>query len=363
VADALELPSAQLAAGGPAAPAVPGPVPAAAPAAGPPGQRAAAADALRVILAGAHSLRAALSAPAAPSAGWLRARTDRACGLVRAGRYDDLAELLAGLLPGLEAAVRAVPATEQSDRYELLAMAYQACAGALARLGDTDAAWVAADRAMAAAERAGHLLLVSAGAHRLASVFLAARRGALADELARTTTEALAGLASRGDPDATALCGGLALLRASVAAGSGRGQDADDQLGRARRLAARLGAPPAGGPPEFGPELVALYEIAVSVELGDAGRALRVAATLDPAAMSPARRVRMLVNVARAHALRGHLNAGIQALARAETAGLDYLRDSDPAREAIARLLELRAPPPAALAALAARLAAPAPDA
>jgi transcriptional regulator with XRE-family HTH domain len=349
VADALELPLAELTAGGPAAGAQES-------RGGP--RASAGADALRLVLAGAHPLRAMLGAQDAPSFAWLRARTDRACELAAAGRYGDLADLLADLLPGLEAAVRGARPAGQADVYELMAVAYQSCSGALARLGEAEAAWIAADRAMAAAERAGNLLLVAAGAHRLASVFLGAQRHALADEIARTTIAALQDLAEIGDPDAVALCGGLTLLRAVVAARAGRQAAAYGQLTRARQLAARLGGQRAAGAPEFGPGYVALYEIAVSADLGDAGHALRVAAAVDATALSPARRARMLIDVARAFALREQAGDATAALLQAESAGGGHIRDSDRAGQVIDMLLALTDPPPTALAELAARLAA-----
>ena len=310
-----------------------------------------------MILAGAHSLCAMLGDQPAPSPGWLRARTDQACALARAGRYGDLTEVLADLLPGLEAAVRKFPAASRSDAYDLMALAYQSCSAALARLGEAEAAWIAADRAMAAAERAGNLLLMAASAHRLASVFLSAHRDALAEETARTTVAALQGLAALGDRDAVALCGGLTLLRAVVAARAGRQGAAYGQLARAHYLAARLGPQRAGGAPEFGPDYVALYEISVSVDLGDAGHALRVAATADTTGLSPGRRARMLIDVARAFALREQVDEAVNALAQAEAIGAAYVRDSDRARRVIADLLAAADQPPAALTALAVRLA------
>jgi hypothetical protein len=51
---------------------------------------------------------------------------------------------------------------------------------------------------------------------------------------------------------------------------------------------------------DFGPANVTWYEIAVAVELGDSGRALRVAATVDTAELSAERRAGMLIDVARA---------------------------------------------------------------
>jgi transcriptional regulator with XRE-family HTH domain len=349
VAHALELPLTELTAGGPSV-------------AGRPRRAGTPADAegLRVILAGVHSLGAMLGDQDAPSFGWLRARTDRACTLSRAARYAELTSLLADLLPGLEAAVRTFPPAGQPEVYELLAVAYQSCSAALARLGETEAAWIAADRAMDAAERAGNLLLVAAGAHRLASVFLNAGHHALAEETARTTVAALQGLACVGDPDAVALCGGLALLRAVVAARAGRQAAAYGQLTRARQLAARLGAQRAGGAPEFGPEYVALYEIAVSVDLGDAGHALRVAAQADITGLSAGHRARMLIDVARAFALREQREEAIGALLRAESVSAVYVRDSDRAGQLITGLLKRAAgPPPAELTQLAARLAVP----
>jgi transcriptional regulator with XRE-family HTH domain len=328
--------------------------------AGPPAlalSTAAVAEELRVVLAGAHSLRAMLGERPPPPAAWLRAQTDRACTLAAAGRFAELADVLASLLPGLETAVRSQTGSVPGDLHELMAVAYQACAAALARLGETEAAWVAADRAMAAAEQAGNLVLVAAGAHRLASVFLGAQRYALAEETARTTIHALDGLAALGDPDAVALCGGLTLLRAAVAARAGRLSAAYGQLARARQLSARLGGQQAGGFPEFGPECVALYEIAVSVDLGDAGHALRVAAATDLTRLSPGRRARALIDVARAHALRGQVGEAVGALAAAQALGPCYVAGSSRAREVIAELLGLAQPPPRALADLQARLA------
>ena len=317
--------------------------------------RPAGADGLRVVLAGTHSLRAMLGQPQPPSFAWLRARTDWACELSRTGRYAELTEVLADLLPSLEAAVRTGPEARHPDAYELMAVAYQSCSAALARMDEPDAAWIAADRAMAAAERAGNLLLVAAGAQRLASVFLGARHYSLAEETARTTVDALQELAGIGDPDAVALCGGLTLLRAVIAARTGRAAAAYRQLAYARRLAGQL-CPERVAADEFGPDYVTLYEIAVSVDLGDAGHALRVAASADPTGLPPGHRARMLVDVARAFAIREQVGDAADALVRAESVCAAYTLDSDRARQLVRDLLALGQPVPAGFGRLAARM-------
>lgn len=311
------------------------------------GPRPGGADGLRVVLAGARSLHALLGDAQPLPFAWLREATDRACALARSDCPDELTEVLADLLPALEAAARSGPEVRSADVYELMALAYQSCSAALARMNQVEAAWIAADRAMAAAERAGNLLLVAAGAQRLTSVFLGAEQYALAEVTARTTVTALQELASAGDPDAISVCGGLSLLRSVIAARSGRPAAAYRQLAYAKRLASYI-TPEQAGSSAFGPCQVALYEISVSVDLGDAGHALRVAAAA-PAGLPPCHQARMLVDVARAHALRGQAADAAAALDQAAAAAPEFVRDSAPAARLIRDLLALRTPPPAAV--------------
>jgi len=340
LAEALELPLSELAAG---VEAGAGEL-----------RRASAADSLRLLLAGAHSLCAMLGESHAPALGSLRATTERACAFAGAGDYDQLTAELANLLPGLEAAVRTVPPALQADAYELTAMAYQACSAALMKLAEPLAAWVAADRAMAAAEKAGNPVLAAVGQYRLASVLLDSREYALADEMARTTLLALRGFAELADPDAVSLCGGLTLLRAVIAARTSHPAAALGHLAKARLLASRLGTHQATAVPEFGVQYVALFEIAVSVDLGDADHALRTAATLDITGLSPTWLARMLIDVARAHALRQDVDEATAALSRAMDLGSWQVRDRDRARQVIGDLLTVQTTPHRALTALTA---------
>ena len=229
-----------------------------------------------------------------------------------------MAELLRGLVPDLETAARAVTQDERAEVFELMAATYQACSAALAKPGEPEAAWIAADRAMAAAERAGNPLLVAAGAFRLVFVFLAARHYDQAEETARTAAEALRPVADEGDPQAMSLWGGLTLQRAVTAARIGDPDTAYAQLDQARHMAGRLGEGRNDYNTEFGPANVSLQEVAIAVDLGDAGRALRVAATVDTSGLSAERRARLLIETARAHAQRRQASEAVPTLLRAD---------------------------------------------
>ncbi|MFB9250110.1 hypothetical protein ACFFWE_17855 [Sphaerisporangium melleum] len=69
----------------------------------------------------------------------------------------------------------------------------------------------------------------------------------------------------------------------------------------------------------MGPDNGALYEVAVPVELGDAGHALRVGAAADISSLSSERRARLHVNLARAHAQRRQVDEAVAALLEAES--------------------------------------------
>ncbi len=259
LASALDIPLAELAAEAPVVAAVT--------------EESPAAGGLRLVLSGVHSLRAMLNGHHSPGLPDLRDRAAKSWELAHAGRYADLTDLLRALIPDLETAARALPDAERSEVFELMAAAYQACSAALDKLGEPEAAWIAADRAMSAAERAGSPLLVAAGAFRLVFVFLSARHYAQAEETGRTAADALWHLADSGSAEAMSMWGALTLQRAITAARSGTAGAAYGHLERAAEMAGRLGPGRNDYNTEFGPANVALHEIAVAVELGDAGRA------------------------------------------------------------------------------------------
>jgi hypothetical protein len=344
VAAALDVPLAELAAKAPVVAAV---------TEEPPDARG-----LRLVLSGAYALRALLDGRRPPALSTLRSKTRRAWDLTHAGRYTDLTELLRGFVPDLETAARAVRDSQRAGVFELMATTYQACSAALAKLGEPEAAWIAADRAMAAAERAGNPMLVAAGAFRLVFVFLTARHYDQAEETARTAAEALQGRAQEGNPQAMSLWGALTLQRAVIASRVNDPDAAYAYLEQARQIAARLGEGRNDYNTEFGPPNVALYEIAVAVELSDAGRALRTAATVDATSLSAERRARMLIDVARAHAQRRQVHDAVAALRQAEDITPEQVRGHDLVRQLVSDLLTMHEPPPGELRDLARRVGA-----
>jgi transcriptional regulator with XRE-family HTH domain len=341
LAAALEVPLAELAAEAPVVAAAT--------------EEAPGAAGLRLVLSGVHSLRAMLNGGDSPALITLRARTRKAWALTHAGRYTDLTDLLRGLIPDLETAVRALPEAQRPEVLELMAETYQACSAALAKLGEPEAAWIAADRAMTAAEGADNPMLVAAGAFRLVFVFLAARHYDQAEEAACTAADALAQLADDGDPQAMSLRGGLTLQRAVIAARRNDPDAAYGHLDQAAQIAGRLGEGRNDYNTEFGPANVGLHEIAVAVELGDAGRALRAAATVDTTGLSAERRARMLIDIARAHAQRRQVSEAVTALREAEDITPEQVRAHDQVRQLVADLLTMQDPPSAGLRDLAGR--------
>jgi tetratricopeptide (TPR) repeat protein len=313
---------------------------------------------LRLVLSGAYALRAMMDGHRAPALGTLRTRSRRAWDLAHAGRYADLADLLRGLVPDLENAARAMSQDRRAEVFELMAATYQACSAALAKLGEPEAAWIAADRAMAAAERAGNPLLVAAGAFRLVFVFISARHHDQAEETARTAAEALWTMADGGDPQAMSLWGGLTLQRAVVAARINDSDTAYDQLERAKQMAGRLGEGRNDYNTEFGPANVGLQEVAIAVDLGDAGRALRAAAAVDTSGLSAERRARLLIETARAHAQRRQVDEAVAALLQAEQVTPELVRGHVLVRQLVADLLTMQDPAAAELRDLARRLTA-----
>lgn len=312
VAEALEVPLAELAADTPIIAEA--------------SSRPAPASALRMLLSSSLRLALATGQPSAGDLDDLRARADGAWQLAHATGYDELIPILTALIPDLEATVRAVKGAPRRAAYRILARTYHAAAAALVKLNELGAAWVAADRAISAAEQAADQLLMGEGVFRLTLVFQAGRQYDQAEQAADSGIAALAPLADAGTIEARSLQGALRLQLAIVAARQNRADLAQKHLAHARKIAGTFDGDRNDFNTEFGPTNVRLHEIAVAVELGDAGTALRVFAGVDATRLSPERHGRVLIDVARAHLQRRHPEGAIAALVEAERVTPEQVR-------------------------------------
>jgi transcriptional regulator with XRE-family HTH domain len=212
--------------------------------------------------------------------------------LVHASLHTDLAPALAALIPGLETAVRA--ARDDKTRRQaraMLADTCQATAAMMAKLGEGDTAWIAADRAAALAEASGDALAVAASMYRMAHVFLSLDQIGQAQQVAAATTAALEPLttASNAAPEALSLYGACQLVLAIDAARDNDRIGAYRHLDLARKVAEKVGDGRDDYGTEFGPANVAIHAVSVAVDLGDAGHALDLARDVDYQALSAER--------------------------------------------------------------------------
>ncbi|MDD4868708.1 MAG: XRE family transcriptional regulator, partial [Mycobacterium sp.] len=259
----------------------------------------------------------------------LRQRTLHVWERVHASAYRDMGPAIAALISELEHASRTAAKTQRPQLVSLLAQTYQAAAAVLVKVGDRGAGWVAADRAIAAAERTHDPALILAGQLRMARTLLDSSEQALARHVLTQATQRHEVIIAGGDHGLISLVGSSALLLAILHARDANTDSAEQCLMVARRLAAVLGADRNHHDTEFGPTNVAMHAVGVAVELGNGQQALDRAAHVRQAEqLSPERQARYLVDIARAHLLTRSGRDALRALIKAEQIAPEELAES-----------------------------------
>jgi transcriptional regulator with XRE-family HTH domain len=322
-----------------------------------------AARAIRLALTGHPTIAAELDAgPDTPAPAIeledLEARARRAWELAHASSFLELGELVTDLVPDLESAARQLDGEAQRTALRLLADTYQAIAAVLTKLGETAAAWAATERSVAAAERAGLPLLAAAGDLRLAQAFLSA--GQL-DQAERVVSVMAAGLQPKvrrdSSPELLSVWGTLNLIWAIIATRQGRERAALEFMSKAETAAKWLGEDRDDFGTQFGPTNASIQAVMVSVELGDAGAALRRAKTVDASKLLAERRARFLIDVARAYHQRRQSEDVLRTITEAEKLTPEQVRTHRYVREMVRDLLrDERRPVTSELRALAKRV-------
>ena len=262
----------------------------------------------------------------------------QAWDLVQASRYEELATRLPRLLADAQAAARSADATTARVGLIVAAGAYQAAAAMLVKLGERDMAWLAGDRAVQLGERGNDPALAAAGIVRIGHAFLSDDR---LDDAVRVASQAAAGLEERSADSAEAMSviGALHLIAAIAATRLNQIDGARDHLAAAEGAAQRLGEDRNDFHTEFGPTNVAIHAVAIAVESGDAGEALRRAAKIDASQLSPERRARFLIDVARAYGQRRKTEDAVRTLREAERLTPEQVRTNELVREMVRDLL------------------------
>ncbi|MFI9772448.1 helix-turn-helix domain-containing protein [Streptomyces sp. NPDC052415] len=261
--------------------------------------------------------------------------------LTHEGRFAEVSARLTDLLPDLEQTVRITEPGDRDTAYLQLARTYQALAAAFVRQDAADAAWVAADRAIWAAEKSNDPMNVCAGVFRMVQAFVRLKRLDQAEHAAQTSVDALIALDQSGKlpVEGMSVLGSLHLALALTYA---RGQQralAREQIASARALAERLGSDRNDFDLEFGPTNVAIQAVSTAVDLGDAGEALDLGDEIDATSLSPERQGRLLMDLGRAHAQRRHTGTALNCLLRAEKLVPETVRTHVAARNAIRELV------------------------
>jgi transcriptional regulator with XRE-family HTH domain len=271
-----------------------------------------------------------------------------------------LARALPKLLRDAQAADTAYAGTDNSrTTAHLLAQVYQLASSTLRKLGEYELSWLAADRAIAAAQRSGDPLLAGVATYRVALALLALGRARPALEVNVNVANRLAP-GSRGEPatpERMSVYGMLLLQGAISAARIGDTASVRDLLAAADEAARAVGGDHNHYWTSFGPTNVQLHRAAAAVELGEGKLAIETHRRIDPygfGALLPERRAHHFLDLARGYTQAGDVAGASEMLLEGDRLAPSEIRCRPIAREVLTDVLRRsRGTPPAPIAELA----------
>ncbi|MGH4021374.1 MAG: helix-turn-helix domain-containing protein [Pseudonocardiaceae bacterium] len=271
----------------------------------------------------------------------LRAVIDRAMQVSLSSDYGALEQSLPTLIGRVETANLRADWDERAVRLALSDV-YVVVGWTLIKADSPVGAWIAAQRAVQAAEQVGDVLRIAAATRCLAEVHMRAKNFEEATRTAFLTAIQLESAPSEGKLTAISLRGAALLSAAAASARRGDSREAHAALNAAAGCAAELGQDRSDLVTVFGPTNVAIHRVAIAIELGDAHGALRHVPSVQLDRMPKPlteRRARCLIDVARSYAHVKDDAAAIDALIQAELVAPDELHHHRLTHELVPQLL------------------------
>ncbi|WP_228816305.1 hypothetical protein [Nocardia transvalensis] len=234
---------------------------------------------------------------------------------------------------------------------------YQAAASVLTKLGETDLAWTAAERGLAAAQHTGDPAVIGSLMRAVAFTVMSTGRLQPAIDLVTAGADYLRPHLGNDRKDVLSVYGTLLLVGSMAAARHNRRDATQEFLREAARTAANLGGDGNHLWTAFGPTNVGIHRVNTAMELGDVQVALQLGPTLDTSALPIERRVRHQLELARAFNLAGRRHDSISAVLDAEEVAPEQVRHHYLSRQLVLTWIRnAHGKPPFALQALAQRM-------
>lgn len=259
----------------------------------------------------------------------------------QAGRLGKVIAVLPGLLQtAQELEDRAArSAAERRGCWAASARVHHLAATTLAKIGESDISWLAAERAMRAADESDDPLVLASAARSGTHALLANGRYDDAMELGHTASVWLSTRVEESDPAALSLLG-MIHLRAAIAAA--RHQDratATSLLNQAEALAGRLGSDENYWQTSFGPTNVVLHRLSAELDLDNISYVVEYG-QIDVDHMPPERGVSHRIDYARALSLAGQGDNAFEELLTAERASPQLVRNNPRVRDTLRDLIK-----------------------
>jgi hypothetical protein len=250
------------------------------------------------------------------------------------GRVGRVIAQLPKLINLAQALEDAASSTERSG-WAVSARVHHLAATTLSKVGESDLAWIAAERAMSAADMADDPLVIASAARAGTHALLVSGRFDDAVELGNTAAEWLKPQIVDDDPAALSLLGMLRLRTAVAAARNHDRSATTDLIARARRAADRLGYDGNEWQTGFGPTNVELHRLSTLLDLGDVDYVVRHGADVSTSHLPSERRVSHMIDVARALSLVARDDDATQVLYDAEQVAPPLVRHNPVVREIV----------------------------
>jgi transcriptional regulator with XRE-family HTH domain len=271
-------------------------------------------------------------------------------------RFTAAASRIAMLIADSHAASQQCKQAEMARVSQVLALSYQAAASVLAKVGQPDIGWIAAERGLHIAERFASPPIRASLIRQVAFALHSTGRFEPAMDLAESGAEYLHDEIS-SDGAALSVYGTLLLVGSMAAARFGDGSRAAGYLQEADSAARHLGRDSNHLWTAFGPTNVAIHRVNTAMELGNIQPALSSGPSLKTDTVPVERRVRYLLDVARAHSLAGNRDDALGTTLTAERIAPEQVRQHYLSKQIVTTLMRSTPGKPAIeLARLAARV-------